>query len=257
MTPRIRDEGTANVQQGDTSKWWLGPRFLYWGLLLAAVVGVAALRRSVIWDGNLSYFDQGLLVFLAIVLLVPLVGEMEAFGFRLRGQIKEAKNELRDDIRQLHSVITSSVAVRNDIFNVTALPAPSEHVLRDLEAYVRQRQAETGLTGATAPAPERELDVPERARFLFSVRYALEEKINDLASLLGIEYRGVRQVLNVLAAEYLGAEDVSVFNEVWKIASKGIHGQPLDQHHVDYVREAYPYLIGILDSVERSYLDDG
>ena len=126
----------ADVKKSKSKVKW---QRVYWTLLLLSVIAIVIRRYEFIWPGNLSYLDQGLLVFLGIIVVLPLVSELELFGVRVKRHIENATEALRQEIHQIQNVVTSSAAVGGNTYLFGNTQLPSEKIVDEMKQYVDSR----------------------------------------------------------------------------------------------------------------------
>lgn len=239
------------MADADQNKSLMKPRNVYWLVVTAASGGLVLSRRSVISPGNLTLFDQGLLVFFAVLILLPLAAEFEAFGFKLRRELQGVKQELASRIEVLQAAVQTSIGVRSDVNVTVPLVAPDQ--LQRLEDAIRR-----GREPAAPAQPEGpEARVPPDARFLFAVRYLLEQALDDALPGMDARFNQRHRVRTLMREGYLKSEDVQAFDQVWSIASRAVHGETVEHSYVAFVRDTSPYLLAALAQIRNAVEDDG
>ncbi|MBT4540806.1 hypothetical protein HOC35_04805, partial [Candidatus Woesearchaeota archaeon] len=93
----------------------------WWILLLIILTTLVVVRWEAILSGNTSQFDLVVFVTWVFLLLFPIVGEVNMFGFKIRKDIKDFREEFKDNIISLRAEINN-----NPTFNNYASPPTSQ-----------------------------------------------------------------------------------------------------------------------------------
>lgn len=234
----------------------------WWVILIAAGAAFVFYRRAAIVGGQGTAIDLFVVGVGTALLLAPLFVEMEFLGLKLKQQIEEAKKELdqkisslRADMRsEMQSNLSSSVTVSNQ------LPAPvPDNKLDDLVVEVRAAIGEMQKVVA-ANGQKQDITVPVRVSddvvFVFAVRYSIEvevKRILDDTNLDSIRRRslGVTRLLSqAVELELITPDVANAVKEVYAICSPAVHGEPVTEPQLKFLRSVAPDLLKTLRQVE-------
>jgi hypothetical protein len=193
------------------------------------------------------------LLFVALF-LAPVFKEVNLFGLKLNQQVKE----LKDEVSSLRSDIRNSVDIRTQINPVFHAPAPPpDSQLPALEGRLRAVMTEV-LRDYGVERPQPRADIPalsDDVAFLFSARYHIEKELRRIMAdrIQAEEVRRpipVFQIARMLASEgLLDSRLANVVREVFAVASPAVHGEPVSEAKVAFVREVAPELISALKAI--------
>ncbi|MEY2501578.1 MAG: hypothetical protein QOI07_1912 [Verrucomicrobiota bacterium] len=192
----------------------------------------------------------------AALLLAPVFQEVAFFGVSLKQELREAKNEIREQLLELKADIHNTVDVHPNI-NVFAPAPPPDAALPKLEEQakrvVREQRKLRAVPEEQAKQPI--VEVPEAAKYLFGVRYTIEQELRRLMRSRLADYQGFRpltafQMVRVLLqAELLDSHLGEVVREVLAVCSPAIHGDDVSEAKRKFVADIAPELIDTLRSL--------
>lgn len=228
---------------------WL--KIAWWVLLLVGLGSVLSTRLSAFTSGTAVGIDVALLVTWIALLLAPLFQEVTVFGITLKQQIAG----LKDEVSALRNDIRNSVDIRtqvNPTFNVPAPPPDSQ--LPALEGRLRELLSDVLRDfGIEQVRPVAELQpAPDNVTFLFNVRYQIERELRRIWSDFDqVEESGrpapVFRIASTLAREGLLDDRLArAVQEVYRVASPAVHGEPVSDAQVAFVRDVAPELVSAL-----------
>lgn len=201
-------------------------------------------------------FDIDNLIFVIwlLLLLLPLFSEMELFGIKLKKEVEKVKQEAKEDIKELKrdiQIISVANQFSNQIQLYTNVPLPSKEDIKEAKNELSKSiNAESSLK--TMMFAEGLLkSVTESSVYLFQVRLVIEDLMYKLAINCG--YSGGKasfpQILDHLTRnEYLNSKIIENLKQVRAICNRGVHGEIVSDDYLNYVREAFPYLVSHLEN---------
>jgi len=231
---------------------WL--KIAWWVLLLALLGGVLRTRLSAFTAGSAVGADVVLLVIWTALLLAPLFQEVTLFGITLKRQV----NQLTEELSALRNDVRNSVAVRTQVNPTFYVPAPPpDSQLPALES--RLREVLLGVLrdlGIEQVRPAAELQpAPDDVTFLFNVRYGIERELRRVWNEFDhVEESGgptsVLRIASTLSREGLLDDRLAhVVQQVYRVASPAVHGEPVSEAQVSFVRDVAPELISALKAI--------
>lgn len=230
---------------------WL--RNTYWGLLTLTVGVLLFYFPSVIKIGEGSTTQIITFVLFLALVLAPLFQQISLFGLRLSKKIDNVQKELSDQINEVkNQVDVQASANSQQIVGISSYKQQTDERLDEIadqvDLLLRSYGVEDGLE-------ETEVDVPDQATYLFQVRYNLEQRVEKLFAAVTEEekeqkYIPVQRKLDRLVqTEMMAPEVINAIREVWKICSRGVHGDEVRESELRFVRHTAPELMSSLDNV--------
>jgi hypothetical protein len=234
---------------------WL--KIAWWGLLVVVLSSLMYSRASAFSMGTATGIDAVFFVVWLAVLLAPLYQEVDLFGVRLKQQISELKGEvagLRNDIRNTIDVR----AQVNPVFNMPAPPPDAQlpAIEERLRAMLPQVLQDMGIEQPPAVV---EIAAPDDVSLLFAARYRIERELRRIWREFGQADDQRRplppyQIARVLAREGLLDERLArAVQDVYRVASPAIHGEPVTEAQVAFVRDVAPSVISTLEALQGEY----
>jgi hypothetical protein len=95
----MRDDSVSSDSDRVTIDWMRILRAAWWLLALGCCLYLIIIRLDSVSSDKPTSFDTGLLAIAAILILLPFISEISAFGFTVKKQIEEAKKELKGSDR--------------------------------------------------------------------------------------------------------------------------------------------------------------
>lgn len=231
-------------------------KIVWWLLLLIGVGLLLTMRISAIAAGQGGAIDALLLVLWVALFLAPVYQEVDILGLKLKQEVREVKDAVED----LRAEIRNSVDVRaqiNPTFNFptpppdSQLPALEIRLRKVLEDVLQSHGREQVAVDASKD------DVSNDVLMLFNARYQVEKEVRRIwENRVASESRERRnmpvyQMLRTLSSEgHLDSRIVGVIREVYAVSSPAIHGEPVTQAQVAFVKDVTPQLISTLRAIE-------
>lgn len=184
--------------------------------------------------------DNAILVALLILVFMPLVSEISAFGMTVKKEVQQVKEEIRGEIS----------TIRNDILSLAINNNNNQHVYLGLDKLpstteleeVKKESADKGVLRKAQVAEDFKLlndfKVSNEQKFLYKTRYALEMKLNELGEYHGLNRYKVSRKLAAALWKY-GVISNTIYDKIEKVLSicnRGIHGELIKQDYIDYVK---------------------
>lgn len=100
-----------------------------------------------------------------------------------------------------------------------------------------------------------EVDVSDDIAYLFKVRYQIERELwriwdRRMEEQVFQRPRSVAEVASILESEgFVESRVVNIFRQIYSVASPAIHGVPVSQAKIAFVRDVAPGLIATLRSL--------
>lgn len=230
-------------------------RIAWWVALLLGLSYMLSFRLGAIASGQAVPADVFIFLIWVALLLVPLFGELSFFGITLKQQVKE----LADQVAGLQNEIRNTVDVRTQINPVFQMPAPPpDSQLPLIEQRLRTVLQDVLRTHGIDQAQVKPaiLDVPEDVAYLFKARYEIERELRRIwrHQIQGDEGRRplpTFHIVRTLASEgLLDPRLANIVREVYSVASPAIHGEPVTEAKLAFVRDVAPELIAALKAID-------
>lgn len=235
---------------------WL--KIVWWIALVSLLTFFLLERLPDLLSGKAAAADIAVFGVWMALLLAPLFSEVTLLGITLKNEIEELKGHISSQLSEVRADIRSSVDVRatmSPTFNLHS--APTDAQLPAIEAQVKAAVA-TALAERGQPlgAGHMALAVSDDVSFLFSTRFHIESELRRIASgrEIGLEQR--RPVPTHLLSRSLvdsGLLDPRLggaIREVYSVCSPAIHGEPVTEAQVTFVRDVGPELVSALRAIQ-------
>lgn len=238
---------------------WL--KILWWLLLLGALTFFLHSRYPDLIAGKASPADIVVFLIWIALLLAPLFSEVTLLGISLKQDIKDLKESVSTQVAEIRSEVRNAVDVRTTFSPHFNIPAPaSDAQLPDLEARIKAALSEALATHGVGPQKNKPtLEAPDDVALLFAARYGIERELRRIVDehemrtvSPDIRRRAVpvfQLVRKLVTAEIIEPKLASAISEVYSVCSPGIHGEPVTEAQVTFVREVAPELISALKAV--------
>ena len=171
---------------------------------------------------------------------MPLFGEIDLFGLKLKKEIEEVKNEM--------SRITNKLSNQNT-FNPTIIYQPSND--KTLEKELNQVTPKTNLKSESYFT-----NVDENMVFLFKVRVSIEKELRRIFtehsefSNNEIRFENVSNFLgNLKAKELIQGKLFGAIRELIAISNLGIHGEEVTEKQQEFSKKFFPIVMNELKKI--------
>lgn len=228
---------------------------LAWWFILVVVVGFFLFGRyDELVTGKHSYFDSLVFIIWIGICLAPIFKEMNLFGIKLKQDISDLKKDMNHQLSILKTEIKSSIEVssanNNQIYVNTNQEPPKDSEIPDLSALVQEVVNKLGIT---AEPVEKQDDKPKSVEVeMFEVRLAFEKLLRKHSYLFedtsrrNISLGGM--LVNLRHVEGISKDIIVASREVTAICNYAVHGEPLTDKQISFVRESAPSLLKALES---------
>ena len=232
-------------------------KIVWWILLSAALALLLSNRFGAISNGTATPVDAFLFLIWVSLLLLPLFKEFEFFGIKCKAELENLKSEVKDQFSNLRNEIHSTI--NSQINPQIYLNPPPDTQLPQIEQRFRKILEETmKSSGLQTPIDiQAELILPQNVNYLFLVRYAIEKELRriyrDRVESRDIA-RGALSVFKIVQAlkemELLDSRLANIVREVYAISSPAVHGEPVTDEKLNFVRDIAPNLITALTAIK-------
>lgn len=216
-------------------KWW------YLFLLISCSIYVWYYRLEIY---ELSTFNARNLIFILwlILLIFPLFSEIEFMGVKVKKEVEKAKEEVKSSLQDIQTQIMQ-LQLNNSIatnINLGYGTLPSEQKLEELLKTVRGMQSSDSNTVVTKSANQTQEN--DKAIYLFKTRFEIETELKELCEKLGYEWKWpvIKMVQMLFKSGVINGMTSDLIHQVYKITSRGIHGEIISDEYITFVQEAYP-----------------
>ena len=230
---------------------------LVWWLVLIVAIGLYLYGRyDELVKGNSSYFDTVVFLVWVGICLAPIFKEMNLFGVKLKQDIDDLKKDMTHQLSILKTEITSSIEVssaNNNQINVnTNQEPPKDSEIPDLFALVQEVVATLGIK-AEVDENEKQDDKSKSVEIeMFEIRLSFEKLLRKHSYLF--ENTSKHRIplgsmlVNLRHVEGISKDIIIASREVVAICNYAVHGEPLTDKQITFVRESAPSLLKALES---------
>ncbi|MEH7321166.1 hypothetical protein V7113_30300 [Priestia megaterium] len=222
-------------------------KIIWWGLLLVGLFVLIYNRFNYIVTDQVLPFDYIIFTVFIVLACLPFFSEMNMFGFKLKKEIEEVKENVNSGINELRNLINNNNNSNSIYFTPFSNPLSAKQ-LEELEDKLNVEEEKPPLPPETIT--DKYLK-NEYVKPLFAIRYAIQQEfVRIYENRTGentIKSKKVTPVLRILR-ELLdeGAIDSDLakgIQQVWVITSGAVHGEDVDRKQVNFVLAAGPKLI--------------
>ena len=232
-------------------------KVIWWLILVGLLTAFLARRYSALTAGRAVPADIVVFVIWVALLLAPLFSEVSLLGITLKQQMDELKEYVAGQITDVKSEVRSAIDVRATFsphFNIPAPAADAQlpEIERRIKSAVSDVLAEHGIQQQPPPA---QVPVSQDVALLFATRYNLEKelrRIGESRQLTGDARRpmpALHLTRALIQAELLEPRLAGAIREVYSVCSPAIHGEPVTEAQVAFVRDVGPELIAALRAI--------
>lgn len=234
---------------------WL--KIVWWVLLTGVLTAYLYKRYPQLAVGQAVPADIIVFVIWVALLLAPLFSEVSLLGITLKQEVEGLKTFVSSQISDVKAEVRSAVDVRATFspqFNIPAPAADSQlpDIERCIKVAVSDALASHGLRAPPAPA---QVAVPQDVSLLFATRYNLDKELRRIgeARQLNSESRRPATAIDLaralVQAELLEPRLSHAIREVYSVCSPAIHGEPVTEAQMAFVRDVGSELIGALRTI--------
>jgi hypothetical protein len=229
-----------------------------WWLMLTSLLTIYLYRRyPELANGRAVPADIVVFVIWVALLLAPLFNEVSLLGITLKQQIEELKTFVASQITDVRSEVRSAVDVQATFSPHFNIPSPaSDSQLPEMERRIKSAVSDALADhGILAPPPPAQVPVSTDVAFLFATRYNLEKelrRIGETRNMFGMMHRplpALRLTRSLVDADLLEPRLANAIREVYSVCSPAIHGEPVTDAQVAFVKDVGPALIATLKAI--------
>ncbi len=234
-------------------------KIIWWLLITGSTAWLFYSRLPAISEGRSAPVDIFVFLILVALLLVPIFQEVSFFGLKFKQAIDDLQKNILTQLAVFKADIQTTISSTSNVNVTFPQSAPSDDQLPDLEQHIRKAISEAlqeeGIS-ALQPSPPAAFQVDDDTVFLFKTRHNIEKKIRRIASSFTDlpERRAVpiNQLSNVLVRqELLNPKIAHAIREIYTVCSPAIHGEPVTEAQVSFVREISAQVLDALNEIER------
>jgi hypothetical protein len=237
-------------------------RIAWWLAITIALTWFLYRRYPDLVAGRSAPIDLVAFVIWIALLLAPVFVELGILGITLKQKIDEAAKEIGNQVSTLRAEVRNAVDVRATISPQFTFPhPPSDTQLPAIEKLVRAAIDDALRTyGVPAPAPghPESVQLADDVMFLFATRYTMEKELRRILRENELELPGRRVGASMqLTSRLVEAGIIEIdleraVRQVYAVCSPAIHGEPVSNAQVSFVREVAPGLITALRAIKLS-----
>jgi hypothetical protein len=237
-------------------------KIAWWVLLTGLLTAFLLTRYPALVAGRAAGADIVVFLVWVALLLAPLFNEISLLGITFKQELDELRGFVSAQVNEIRSEIKNAIDIRatiNPSFYLGAPPPDAQ--LPKLEAQIKAAVSDAlaahGMHPGQAAAP---LAAPDDAIFLFSVRYNIERELRRIAEGRQLDFSTgavarrkptIAQLARLLSeAEVVEPPLASAIREVYVVCSPAIHGEPISEAQVAFVKDVASQLIAALRSIQ-------
>jgi len=195
------------------------------------------------------------------LILLPLFGEIEFFGIKLKKEIEELKKDVKSEIQSIKYEINTSVK-QQVIFGYGPLPSDNkiielEKEISDLKKKSDSSERKIGLLNLEGIKGR--FDVSESTVKMFQIRYVLEELIRKVWNKYQDDLESddkiitpTRMLNDLRNYGIIDSEISEITRGILSICNSAVHGKMTTQRQRDFVFENAKIIYGTLyEQIEK------
>ena len=202
-----------------------------------------------------------IVLFTVTIAVLPIVTEINVFGFSLKKELYQTKTDLENKILDLKMQIVNANSNANSNYNLLYSPVSSVQNLEELLMKLTSSQQEANSSdkaeqGMVAEDEVRYPDYPvedgsDLNTILFKARRDIEIGIRKALNKLDLPYELglIRNLINLKERQYIDSSQYDLFKNVIQLCNRGIHGENVDEQYIIFVKNATPKLLNILKNI--------
>jgi hypothetical protein len=224
----------------------------WWCVLTFSLTCLLSYRLAAFQTGSATAADLVVAVVWVALLLSPLFSEVTMLGVTLKSELKDLKSEVSGQLNHIRSEIKNAVDVRTTFNPQIYMNAPSDAELPNIEKLVNEA-IKNALASDQSTSPEvlvhqEDVVIDANTQFLFSSRYNIEKEVRRMSEAAGLPSK---RPLNFLLRELtkmhtIPADLANALVEVQMVTNPAVHGEPVSDAQVAFVRDVTPGLISAL-----------
>jgi hypothetical protein len=239
-----------------------GLRITWWVVVTSVITWFLAKRYPDLVAGHASALDMLVVVVWIALMLAPVFGELKLFGMSFKHQVEALKDDLKAEFWSIRSEVRTAVDARTSLSQQFHFPPPDSQ-LPDLEEQIKRIVAKALESNGqhNGAAVSTEIAVSADVRLLFATRYALERELRRVwdsrvpkkAGLSPIKQRFFpigKMVTDLRDSGVLDPYLANAIQEVYAVCSPAIHGAPVSEAQLRFVRDTGLHLVNVLAVIQ-------
>ncbi|MDP3149442.1 MAG: hypothetical protein Q8N83_09980 [Ignavibacteria bacterium] len=230
---------------------------IIWWSFIFIVTSIIAYDRYSKLSTNPTSVDVIIIIFWITILLLPLISEINIFGFSLKKEINEIKNDIVKEVGFILKSEISNVSNVNPQFYFN-LPTEKEipQLIEQFKALSEKVQPVADVKTKNILAKTSKLAVPEEKENLFKIRYAIEgnlvrlwekylsaERTKKMTPILGI-------IRDLNEHEVITPDVTNLLSNLFGIINYSLHGGKIKEDQQIFVFEEGKRIITLLESIK-------
>ncbi|HGS5506172.1 hypothetical protein BBL91_11235 [Vibrio parahaemolyticus] len=224
---------------------------LWWGVLVLILGFYLWDRYPTLSSGSSSSFDVVVFIVWVAICLAPIFQEMNLFGFKFKQQMDDMKKDLNHQMTLMKTELKSSIEVSNansnQIYFQSGNVPPQDSEIPDLAEQIQQTLKDMGISTAKQDTQDYGVD-PVHVE-MFKVRLAFENVLRNYSIVTDDSKRkySIGMMLSSLKNySSISKEVLTGVREVVSICNYAVHGEPLSETQISFVRQSAPGLLKAL-----------
>lgn len=212
-------------------------RIIYHIILIIITGSYFALNYSSIID---SPNTIDIIITLAILILVflPLVSEISAFGLSVKKELQKTKEEMKSEVRHLQNYISNNIENKNTVNNNNYYGVPK------VNEYNQKMKDKHDIS---LNQQQKSYDANEKIVLLANVRMELETNITQILTTLDLPYNFTNGLKILEDVKILPERLVWDIRKVLQICNRGLHGEIIADEYVRYIEETMNEFNSLVD----------
>lgn len=229
---------------------WL--KILLWLLTLSAITLLVILRRTEVFSWFPDAYDTYLIIIWVVLMLFPLLSEVEFFGIKFKREIDNLKSDMNIKFNELKTDIKLNQTMN---FNVNTLaPPPSDEALKN---QIEKIKSDTTISNDNIPMDLN--NIPNDNINLFKIRYNIEKELNRIwegrfkgdYNLSNNSRQSIIQKLKILDKYDLIHQGLlPILRDILSICNYAIHGEQITESQLEFVNSYYNKVIKDLKDID-------
>lgn len=225
-------------------------KIIWWVLLLVGLLSLIYKRFNHIISNQVLPFDYIIFTVCIVLACLPFFSEMNMFGFKLKKEIEEVKNNVESGINQIKSLINNINNSNNIYFN----PLDSYLGGKQLEAIEKKLNVKGSKPTVHPETIADKYLKDEHVKSLFAIRYAIEQEVrriyNSTFGPVDNKYKFFEAAELLEAYGFIDESTKLAIRENFKITSLAIHGEKVTKNQIDFVLLTGTKIIKDLSEIE-------
>lgn len=207
-----------------------------------------------------------------LLLLFPLVSELEFLGMKVKREVQKETTEIKDEMRQQITIlqnqilqVSSNSYVSNNI-KIQNNSLPSEEQIQETMDSVKQLK-EKNTSGINRHRTnyydpnDIKVKIEEDYIEMLKVRYSLENKLRLKAEEMNYSLPKTKSAIDII--EILKKDEkieellYDLIVQVVQITNRVVHGQDVDDQYIGFVKKIYPDMVNMINKIGRNLKSEG